>query len=149
VPEIITGHGRGIGDAAVVCVVKEEAEARIGGTILADSADQRVRVPLVNDYDIGALQSGGEIERGLVIETALQMGVRPGKLLHSFAIFGEQVFEAPTTTGLEDLHVMAAFDEVRCDAAEKVGVAVIPIGHERVGEYYEAQAVLRIVIRES
>jgi hypothetical protein len=60
----------------------------------------------------------------------------------SSALIIDEIREAPAIAGFEDAHVMAEFDEFACDAAQEVGVAVVPIGEEGMSEDYDAHAIL-------
>jgi hypothetical protein len=55
---------------------------------------------------------------------------------------GEEVREAPAVLRLVGPDVVAAGGEGAEDAAEKVGVAVVPAGGERVGEVDDPHAAL-------
>ena len=143
--KIVSRHCSRVGDAPVMRIVKIQAEPGVVRTILADPADQIVRVPFMDDGYASVLQCLGDVEVGFVVERAADMWVEQPKVREGlFSMVSQEIGQAPAAARLEDADVVSPIDQFGCDAAQKVRVAVIPVGQERVGEDYETHAILRI-----
>ncbi len=133
VGQVVAGHGLGVGDGAVVGVVEEEAVGSIAGVMAADAGDESGVVPFVDEDQLYAVEGGVEIEREGVVAAAFESGVGFAEGFEGFwAVLGEEVFQAPGVAGFVDAEVVAAEEEFGGDAAEEVGVAVVPVGQERM-----------------
>jgi hypothetical protein len=87
------------------------------------------------------------VEVGSVLARAQRgEGAREGQE-RPLALLGHEVAPAPAVQGLQRQGLVAAGLEVAQDAAQEVGVAVVPVGDERVGveqEAHHAAAAARV-----
>jgi hypothetical protein len=58
----------------------------------------------------------------------------PPLLQHSRPVIAEQVEAAPSVDWLIDGHFVATIDQLACNAAQEMGIAVIPARRERMTE---------------
>gem|GEM_PF-4568549 len=134
VPEIIRAHAGAVGDEPVVGVV-EEGDEVVTAAGVADAFDELGGVPLVDDDEVGVFDGFVEIEGCGVVGDAFEEwigGVEASDGI--FAVFFAEVFDAPGVGGFVDEDLVSARDELRGVTAEEVGVAVIPVGDQRVVE---------------
>src|SRR5581483_7073695 len=128
------------GVGAVMRVVKQDSEAELA-LELEDSVDDFRLVPFVDDDHVGAAQvfqrklsEGGVV----VIELDIQLGVNAAKLIHgingAIALDAHQVGERPGAELLVAAHCVALAHESARQAAQKMGVAVVPVGNPGVRE---------------
>ena len=127
------------GQGAVVGVVEQQAIAAAAQPMPADRRHQRRLVPLVHDDEVGPREAGVEVERRRVVGGGAQaregggegrLGVEP--------CLGLQVAPAPAVQRLEHLDGMAAGLQLADDAAQEMGVAVVPAGNQGVDEEDDA-----------
>ena len=114
----------------MVGVVKEQSVVVVLGPVPPDARHQVGLVPFVDEHKIGVLQDRVQID-GVVIASALQTRIAAVKLDDGpLPVVGLQVAAAPTLHRLVDAYVMAAPHELRGNAAEEVGIAVVPVGYK-------------------
>jgi hypothetical protein len=56
-------------------------------------------------------------------------------------VLGLEVEPAPGVVRLVHLEAVAALEQLVADAAQEMGVAVVPVGDQRMTEHYDAHAV--------
>ena len=133
--EAADGARPGAGDRAVVRIVEEQARPAVRATEGAEAGDHRRLVPLVDQDEVDAVEHGRRIEGGGVVEVHVERGVdRAHPAERRLALLAKQVLVAPGPYRLEDAHDMAARAELAHNAAEEVGVAVVPVREHRVAE---------------
>src|SRR3954453_12358555 len=136
--EIVFGHGRSIGDAAMVRIVEVESVV-VPRPMLADAPDELVRVPLVHDCDIRTVQRPIEVHGREVVELAADQrvgGLEAGD--RRVAMLRTEILETPAVAGFENADLVAARDQLGRDAAQEMGVPVVPVRNQRVGKVYAA-----------
>ena len=110
--------------------------------MLADAADQLVIAPLVDDDQV-ALQRRLQIQAGEVIQMALQVRIRRSEFLdRAFPVLSDEVLPAPRIPRLEHLDLVPAGQQLGHYAAQKMGVAVVPVREQRVIEHHNAHGGL-------
>jgi hypothetical protein len=125
-------------------VVKEKpvAGAR-AGPVAPDRADELRVVPLVHEDQVRAVERRVEVERRGRVAEALDAGVERAEAVEGprpVVLF--QVDPAPRVLGLVDPHRVAPAGQLGRHAAQKVGVAVVPVREDRVVEHHDAHRVL-------
>ena len=129
-----------IADRAVVGIVEQQREPPSPRPLPADGGDQLGVVPFMDDDEIGAVTGLRDIEPHRVDRRA-EFGIGALEGFEPPApVIGEQPLQAPGALRLIDLHLMAAIDQVAQDAAQEVGVAMVPAGGQRVGEVDDPHA---------
>src|SRR5690606_827066 len=104
--------------------------------VQSDALHEIRGIPFVYEHQIGAREHSVQIK--IAIRRACQ--VRVGALERferRAAVFRREMVQAPTARGLEHAHLVARSYQLGRDASKEVGVAVIPIGNERVAEDYD------------
>ena len=100
-------------------------------------------VPLVDNDQISPVQRFIEIEAAQVILDALQAGI---PLLEfpdwKFALLGAEVIETPTIARLINAKVMTARNQIAGDSPQEMGVAMIPVGKQRMVEHHDPHRVI-------
>ena len=77
----------------------------------------------------------------MLIENAMQMREKPLEIIDGLRpVFSQQILPAPAIFRLKDPDIVAPAQQLGSNASQKMRVAVIPIGYQRVREDYEAQA---------
>jgi hypothetical protein len=112
------------------------------GAMPADARDQLGRVPLMHQHQFGVLQHGVEIQPCRIIKTPFEFrigGVHAGD--RCLALILAQLAQAPAIGGLIGHHLMAARLQLTHDAAQEVGIAVIPVRYQRVIEQDDAHGL--------
>src|ERR1051326_3461341 len=105
------------------------------GAVFSKASHEVVGIPFVNQDEIGAREFGLEVDSSGRVELAAQIRECGVKVLDGTGSrLGDQVLPAPAVFRLQDAEMVAAIDQLGGNAAEKMGVAVVPIGNERVGE---------------
>jgi hypothetical protein len=121
-------------------VVEEEGELAALGPCAADRGHEGGLVPFVDEDEVGAVQ--GLVEVGLIsVEGAGQ--ARIGRLPAAKALLplvADEVDKAPTGRGLVSVDLVAQGRQLTGNAAQEVGVAVIPAGGKRVAEKVDPHA---------
>ena len=123
-------------------IVEEQHVRTLRAAVCTDRRDERVVVPLVHEHEVAP--SG---ERGIQVEVAtvvagadageLRVGLLEGANRPSPCSFDE-VHDAPRVARLVDTDRVTAGNQVRRDAAQEVGVAVVPVGDQGMAEDYDA-----------
>jgi hypothetical protein len=127
----------------VVGVVEQQTEAAAGAAPPADRRHHLGLVPFVDQHQVDAVEHAVECdgEPGRVVGDADEAGVGAGEgRQRCLTVVGEQVVAAPAVLGLVHHHPGAARLQLGDDAAQEVGVAVVPVRHERVVEERHPQA---------
>jgi hypothetical protein len=118
----------------MMSIVKEQG-VLVPMPMRADAPHQIVFVPFVDEHQIGAVQRVVQVERRQVVRSTPQLRIDLMKrALRRRAVFGLQMPQTPAVARLENAHIISARQQFADDAAQKVRVAVIPIGDERVAE---------------
>ena len=129
-----------ITDGAVMRIVEQQGEAAAAHPRAAERGDQCGIVPLVDDDEIGVReQRGGIIALREGLRAQLGIGRRIG-VQSCLAMIGQQIGKAPRARRLQRQDIMTPRHELAQDAAQEVGVAVIPAGAQRMGEIADLHA---------
>ena len=116
-------------------VVEQQHVISATGPVSADAFDQRMSIPLVNEHERGAVQGFVEIERIRIDALRGQRRIRAVELLDRARTgIRQQVRQAPGVDRLIHPYLVAARQQLRGDAPQKMCVAVIPVGNERMTE---------------
>ena len=123
-------------------VVEQQREGRAAGPQPSDGGNQGGVVPLMDDDEVGARAERRGIIADLVdrrpeVGIGAREGFEPG-----LPGVRQEVVQAPGALRLERLDGVAAGAELAQDAAQEVGVAVVPAGAQRVGEVGDLHAAL-------
>jgi len=139
VVEVETGNVALGGDGAVVGVVEKQGKVAVAAEA-AEAGDEVRSGPFVDDNDIGIVYCRSMIEaRSILLRAQVgEVNDEPGYGLRSL-IF-HQIAAAPAVCRLKRQHVVTAAEEIAHDAAEEVGVAVVPVGDEGVSVEDELHA---------
>ena len=140
--EVEAADGLRVAHRPVVGVVEQEREAPARRPAPAEGGDEVGLVPLVDQDEVGPVQRPVEVREGAGVGLGLgQVGVglapAPERRL---ALVADQVLAAPAGGGLEDPDLVAAGAQLAHDAAQEVGVAVVPAGGQRVAEDHHPHA---------
>jgi hypothetical protein len=140
--EVVGRHGGRIGDGTVVGVVEQQPEAAAGAAPTPDGGHELRLVPLVDQHQIDAVEHGVERdgEAGGVVADAGEARVGAGEAGERLrAVVRDQVVAAPAVAGLVHRHPRTPCLQLGGDAAQEVGVAVVPVRHEGVVEERDPQ----------
>jgi hypothetical protein len=148
VEEVVAGHLLRGGGGAVVGVVEEQLVAVVPGAVGADPGDQLGLVPLVDEDEVGLVEGGVDVEFPRVVGSGLEVREGAGELAQRLlAVLALEVGAAPAVGRFVDRHLVPAVLQLGGDAAEEVGVAVVPVGDQRVGEDDDLHACSAFVNR--
>src|ERR671914_3130100 len=86
----------------------------------------------MRDNDVGIVERLVEIERGPLVAPQLDVGhkLRGLRQTRAAALFLQGVLSAPAGCRLVNGNVMTKSDELACDAAEEMCIAVVPAREE-------------------
>ena len=144
--EVEAVDGVRVADRAVVGVVKQQGEGCMFA-MAADGGDQSGFVPLVHNDQVGAMQRLFQVVVAGQDAGAQAWEVGCKRAGGVAALLGEEVGAAPALGRLVGDDVVSACGERAEDAAEKVRVAVVPAGDERMREVDDAhQAARKLVV---
>lgn len=110
-------------------VVEQQREAAAVAAQTADAGDQTGWCPFVDDNDVGVVEHGFVVEIG---PEGLHMQVRivgQETRQRGGALIRDEVDTAPAGFRLQHQRGMAAPLQFAQDAAQEMGVAVVPVGH--------------------
>jgi hypothetical protein len=139
--ETIRRHTVALGHGAMMRIVEEQPVMSVRTSVLADAGDERVIVPLVDKNEIGQAEHCIEIQCRRVVAVAAKHRIRtPESRERCFTVFGNEILHAPGIARLVHVYRMPAREQLSADAAQKMCVAVVPVGDERVAENYDAHA---------
>src|SRR5207248_3753920 len=120
--------------AAVMRVVEKQPER---GAALAQSAqlahEARI-VPLVHEHEVGASDRARQIELFVIADGSDARVGTPCSLERGDTVLGDEVLHAPCVLRFVHVDARSAFDQFGRDAAEEMGVAVVPVGEQRMAE---------------
>jgi hypothetical protein len=95
----------------------------------------------VNEDEVRGSKYLAKIEGIQVVLHGGEIGIYGAKFGNSgFTLFSDQTLQAPGVPRLVDLNVVSARDELTCDAAQKMSIAVVPIREDGVVEHHYAHA---------
>jgi hypothetical protein len=121
--------------------VKEEMIASHQSSVAPDCLDQTVIVPFMDQDQVGTIELAIEVQ-GLegVLET-LQRGVSPVKSCDSaLTMLQKEMLATPGCCRLQYSYPVTASLQLAGDATQEVGIAVIPIGNQRVIKHHDTHA---------
>src|ERR1041384_4954859 len=99
----------------------------------------------MHQYDIRTIQRTIKIEFPIVIPLDREPREEPAEGLHRlFALFANQVLDAPRILRFKNPNMVAARIQFSGDAPQKMSIAVIPIRQQRVAEENNVHRVLTI-----
>ena len=111
------------------------------GAVPTNPRHELGRVPLVDDDHVGALERTIEIEaRQIVGGRAEPRERRWNSRNGSLAVIRQEMAPAPAVRRLVQRDLVPARHQLAHDAAQEMGVAVVPVRHERVVEEDELHA---------
>lgn len=121
---------------AVMRVVKKEFVCARPGAVAAKGLHKSRVVPFVHEDEVGAFQDAVEVEGAGRVRGAFQVRARRMKLSDGGdAVVAQQIAEAPIVGGFVHAHAMAAGQQFAHHSPEKMGVSVVPVGHQGVVEH--------------
>ncbi len=89
----------------------------------------------MHEYEIAAFQSLLQIESVGRIRFAAKIGKRANESFDCVrTVISQETLTAPAILRFEDAHVVTASDQLRGNTAQKMRVAMVPIGNERMVE---------------
>jgi hypothetical protein len=95
----------------------------------------------VDEDEVGAVERLAEVGGGARVGLGREAGVGPPPAEEpGLAVVADEVLAAPAGRGLERPDLVAAGQQLARDAAQEVGVAVVPAGLERVAEQDDPHA---------
>jgi hypothetical protein len=90
-------------------------------------------VPLVNEHDVDAVQRAFELERFEIVANRREERVSLARPVESaLALLPNEVLDAPSVARFVRGDLVSTRDQLPHDTAEEVGIAVIPVGKQRV-----------------
>jgi hypothetical protein len=93
----------------VVRIVKKEAVRMVTPPVLPDASHQMGRIPLMNDYDVGAAQRIVEIQSLRAVENASQVRICSTKFVNcATTLLSNKILAAPTVLRFKDPYLMIA-----------------------------------------
>src|SRR3569623_2782350 len=138
VTQVVTRHVFWLGQRTMVGIVKQEARTRMGGAIFADTTHELMIVPFVHDDEVGAVDQLAALVLLFFVKVALEKGKVPMKVgARARSLLAEELGETPSAVRFIYLHLVPARLEFAHHATQEVGIAVIPVGHQRVIEHLD------------
>ena len=141
--QVVSGHAVRVGDGAMMRVMEEQDISAMAAAMRPDAADQVVVVPLMHQDKIRAFEHTVEIQCRVIVAEAGQTWEARLKLFHgTVAVLLDEVLIAPGVGGFVDMNLVATREKLRCDAAQEVGVAMVPVGDQGMVKADYAHMVL-------
>src|SRR3569623_1250600 len=138
VTQVVTRHVFWLGQRTMVGIVKQEARTRMGGAIFADTTHELMIVPFVHDDEVGAVDQLADLVVLHIVKVAHELGNVPMKVgERARSLIAEEMGETPSAVRFIYLHLVPARLEFAHHATQEVGIAVIPVGHQRVIEHHD------------
>src|SRR3569833_2158093 len=138
VTQVVTRHVFWLGQRTMVGSVKQEARTRMGGAIFADTTHELMIVPFVHDDEVGAVDQLADLILLQIVNVAHVLGKVPMKVgERARSLIAEEMGETPSAVRFIYLHLVPARLEFAHHATQEVGIAVIPVGHQRVIEHHD------------
>lgn len=117
-------------DGAVMGIVEGEREAAAFQANAAELGDEGGIGPLMHDDHVGLAGRRFMLEIGSVDpDPQIREGLAEGRD-RSVTLIYDEIAPAPGIAGLERYGLVAAPDEFAHDAAQKMRIAVVPVGHQ-------------------
>jgi hypothetical protein len=137
--ELELGHRRGLRHRAVVGVVEQEhVSTPRAAAVVPDPPHQLRLVPLVDEHEVAAVERAVDVERREVVARRRELRVRrPVPAQGVVTRLRGEVAHAPRVRRLEDVHLVAAREELGRHAAQEMRVAMVPVGDDRVAEDHD------------
>ena len=136
--EIEAGDRLGIGRHPVVRVVEQKQIAPAGPAVGRDARDQIGRAPFMDDDQIRTIERLVQVERRRVVNRDRQVGIGLAPSIERrLAMLGREIARAPRIRWLPGRRREAPPPPLGENAAQKMRVAVVPVGAQRMAEQDE------------
>src|SRR5215207_3610383 len=120
-------------------VVKEQEKARVAAPVFADALDQLGLVPFVDDYQLRIIKRFFKLQLIRVVAVGPEFRISVMKVEQRLrAVFRDQVLHAPGIVRLVNLDLMSVRNQLGGNAAQEMGISVVPIRDQRLVKQHYA-----------